>query len=155
MLYFAYGSNMDARELHKHCPSAEFVTVANLPDHRLAFSRYSAEHNTGLADAVPQHAHTVWGVVYDVPEMELGRLDRSEGHDPGRPASENAYLRVQRHVYRDGQEHEPICVWIYLANREPNAPLPNSVYKGLLVDGAKFWHLPPDYIEQLERIENT
>lgn len=155
MLYFAYGSNMDYREMRARCPSAAFVAVAKLPDHRLEFTRYSDTYDCGVADAVPRHGDSVWGVVYDIAEMEWGRLDRSEGYQPGRPAGENHYVREQRHVLREGHPQEPLLVSLYLANREPHTRMPNSSYRGLLLAGARFWHLPEEYVKELEAIETV
>ena len=39
MIYFAYGSNLDFVQMRSRCPSAQFVAVAKLPDHQLAFTR--------------------------------------------------------------------------------------------------------------------
>jgi hypothetical protein len=39
------------------------------------------------------------------------------------------------------------------ATRNPNPPLPNADYKTLLVEGADYWHLPKEYIAELEQIE--
>ena len=153
MYYFAYGSNMDYREMRVLCPSAAFIAVAKLPDHRLEFTRYSETHGCGVADAVPEHGHRLWGVVYDIAEAEFGRLDQSEGYQPGRPAGENHYVREERHVLRDGHQQEPLLVSLYLANREPHMRMPNSSYRGLLLEGARFWHLPADYVQELEKIE--
>jgi hypothetical protein len=35
-----------------------------------------------------------------------------------------------------------------------NPPLPDCDYKGLIVEGARHWQLPIDYIRQLEAIQN-
>jgi len=32
-------------------------------------------------------------------------------------------------------------------------PLPNADYKRLIVEGARFWHLPDDYVREMETIE--
>jgi len=152
MLYFAYGSNMDLRQMRERCPSVRFLAVAKLPGHRLDFTRRSNTRQCGVADVVADDGGEVWGVVYDVAETDLGRLDDSEGYRPGREAHFNSYIRDQRHVLRDGDEKSPLLVWTYVANREPDRPLPNVAYKALIVDGAVFWHLPPDYIEKLRRI---
>jgi gamma-glutamylcyclotransferase (GGCT)/AIG2-like uncharacterized protein YtfP len=153
MLYFAYGSKMEFREMRVQCPSAQFVAVARLPGHRLDFTAYSESHDCGVADAVPDHGDSIWGVVYDIPELEFARLDQSEGYQPGRPASENDCVRGQRHVYRDGDKHQPLLAWLFLAGRKPHSPVPNSTYKGLMVAGARFWHLPEEYVGQLQRID--
>ncbi len=97
----------------------------------------SKYRDCGVADVVPGPWKRVCGLVSDFAEIDFGRLDRSEGFRPG----------------RDGEENQPILAWIYLANRQPKPPRPNAEYKKLLVDGARFWHLPESYREELERIE--
>jgi len=41
MYYFAYGSNMNWTQMAQRCPSARFVSVARLKDHRFAITRQS------------------------------------------------------------------------------------------------------------------
>jgi gamma-glutamylcyclotransferase (GGCT)/AIG2-like uncharacterized protein YtfP len=151
MLYFAYGSNMDWGQMRERCPSARFVCVAELRDHRLAFTRNSQNRGCGVSDAVPERGHHVWGVVYQIDDREIGYLDQAEGFRPGR--SENAYIREERHVYSDGNEQRPLSVFIYFAERQENPSLPNAEYKRLIVEGARYWHLPDAYIQELEQIE--
>ena len=153
MLYFAYGSNMDPGQMRQRCPSAQFVAVAKLPDHRLAFTRHAKDRDCGTCDGVPEPGQDIWGVVLDIPESDLRSLDQSEGYEPGRPLDANCYAREQRQVYRDGNRDEPLLVWLYFANRQPNPPLPNAAYKKQLVDGAKFWRLPEEYQAQLRQIQ--
>jgi gamma-glutamylcyclotransferase (GGCT)/AIG2-like uncharacterized protein YtfP len=152
VLYFAYGSNLDFAQMRERCPSAQFLAKAMLPQHRLAFTRKSTARGCGVADAVPDPAHEVWGAVFSIAETDVAQLDKSEGFVPGRPPSKSAYLREERHVWRDGDKERPLLVSIYLANRQEDPPRPNAVYKKLIVDGAKSWHLPPTYIEQLEKV---
>ncbi len=153
MLYFAYGSNLDLAQMRARCPSAQFIAIGKLPEHRLAFTRKSINRRCGVADAIPDRANEVWGAVFAIGETEVAQLDKSEGFAPGRPPEKNSYLREERHVWREGEKEKPLLVSIYLANRHENPPLPNAAYKKLILDGAKFWHLPPHYVDQLERIE--
>lgn len=155
MLYFAYGSNMDPAQIRERCPSANFVAVASLPKHALAFTRTSQRRKCGVADAVPEEIGVVWGAVFDIPELEIAQLDQSEGYRPGRPANTNAYQREQRRVFREGVEEAPLLTWVYFANREANPPLPSKDYKQLIVRGAHHWNLPPAYIAQLEAIKTS
>jgi gamma-glutamylcyclotransferase (GGCT)/AIG2-like uncharacterized protein YtfP len=152
MIYFAYGSNLDFAQMRKRCPSAQFVAKARLPDCCLAFTRKSIGWGCGVADVRPASGQEVWGVVYNIAETEIGLLDKAEGYRPGRPLEENAYVREQRHVFRDGDAEQPLVASIYIANPQPNPPLPNSDYKSQIVDGARFWHLPGEYVAQLEQI---
>lgn len=138
--------------MRDRCPSAQFVAVAKLPKYRLAFTRKSKDRSCGVADVVADAANDVWGVVFDIPDAEFGKLDATEGFRPGRPLNRNSYNREQRHVLRDGDGDQPLLVWIYLGNAQHNPPPPNPDYKRLLVDGARYWHLPSNYVARLKRI---
>lgn len=151
MLYFAYGSNMECAQMRQRCPSAAFVGVARLADHRLAFSRASRTRGCGVADVVPEAGHSVWGVVCQLSELDVGALDKSEGYRPGR--EKNSYWRRECMVFLDGDESRPVTAQTYFAEREPNPPPPNRAYKALIVSGARYWRLPAEYIAELEAIE--
>ncbi len=136
---------MDWQQMRDRCPSACFVGVALLPDHRLAFTRKSVRRQCGVADAVAEKDSKVWGVVYQIDEKDVGQLDATEGYRPH--GQKNAYERRSRHVFVDGNKKNPLKVGVYFANREDDPPLPNRVYKDLILAGAKHWHLPDDYIQ--------
>src|SRR5918995_5170968 len=90
MLYFAYGSNMNWAQMKARCPSARFVGVALLRDHRLAFTRKSVNRGCGVADVVSEAGARVWGgAVFEVSDLDIGKLDVSEGYRPGR--DKNSY----------------------------------------------------------------
>jgi gamma-glutamylcyclotransferase len=151
MLYFAYGSNMDWSQMRERCPTAQFVCVAKLKDHHLAFTRESQKRKCGVADVIQEEGRDVWGVVYQIDERDIGHLDLTEGFRPGR--TENDYVREERHVFAEGDNKRPVLVSVYFAIKEDNPPKPNVQYKQLIVNGAKYWHLPDAYIQELERIE--
>jgi gamma-glutamylcyclotransferase len=151
VLYFAYGSNMDWAQMRTRCPSATFVGIAKLPDHRLAFTRKSISRKCGVADAVPEVGRNVWGAVVQVAELDIGALDKSEGYRPGR--AKNSYRRHECMVFLDGDEGQPITAQTYFAEREDDPPLPSKAYKDLILSGARYWRLPADYIAELEAIE--
>ncbi|MDW8470210.1 MAG: gamma-glutamylcyclotransferase [Burkholderiales bacterium] len=93
---------------------------------------------------------SVWGVVYQVSELDLEALDEAEGFRPGRAS--NSYWRRECVVYLGGDEGRPLTVQTYFAEREPNPPLPSQAYKALILRGARFWRLPDAYIRELEAI---
>lgn len=150
MLYFVYGSNLDWNQTRGRYPSARFVCKAKLSNHCLAFTRKSKDRGCGVADVLPARGHDVWGVVYQIDECDIGQLDKSEGFRPGRSLEENAYLRTECHVFAEGDKEKPLLVSMYIANKQEKPPLPNAEYKRLIVEGAKYWHIPEDYIRQLE-----
>ena len=150
-MYFAYGSNMDWKQMKERCPSARFVGIATLKDHIVAYTRKSEKRGCGVADIVPSKGHDVWGVVYQIDERDVGKLDRCENYAPGR--EKNGYLREERHIFENGDRKMPLLVSTYVAIKEDNPPPPNAAYVDQLVNGAKFWHLPHDYVRELKAIE--
>ncbi|MGQ0812325.1 MAG: gamma-glutamylcyclotransferase family protein [Nitrospiraceae bacterium] len=153
MLYFAYGSNLDRTQMRERCPSARFVCTARLPQHRLAFTRRSTKWHGGVADVVADSEKNVWGVVYHIDELDVASLDRCEGYQPGRSREENIYVREEQHVFKGGDENKPLAVFLYMVV-DKAGPFPcHTNYKHLIVEGARYWHLPQRYLESLERIE--
>jgi len=150
MLYFAYGSNMDWAQMGERCPSSRFVGIAVLPDHRLAFTRKSVNRSCGVADAVRDTGRKLWGVVYEISDLYIGGLDQAEGYRPGRET--NSYWRRECMIFLDGDEAQPLTVSTYFGDAQRNPPLPNRVYRDLILRGARQWHLPDAYIEELQNI---
>src|SRR5215475_11842143 len=155
MLYFAYGSNMHSAQMKERCPSAKFVCRAKLPAHRLAFTLKSVERGCGVADVLRDDATAVWGVVYELPENELKDLDKDESFRLGRPDDENEYTRENHHVLAEGDAKRPLLVSLYRGHPQLDPPLPSYDYKRLIVEGARHWKLPADYIRELESIQAT
>jgi gamma-glutamylcyclotransferase (GGCT)/AIG2-like uncharacterized protein YtfP len=125
--------------------------MAVLVDHKLAFTRMSTGRECGVADAVPNDGSLLWGVVYEIPDREVGQLDKSEGYRPGR--TKNSYWRRECMVFQEGDEARPLAVFTYLAERQPAPPNPSAAYKELIVSGARWWHLPDSYVRELEQIK--
>ncbi|TDT40396.1 AIG2 family protein [Halospina denitrificans] len=81
MLCFSYGSNMSQRRLQARVPSARFVAVAELPEHRMVFHKRSRADGSAKCDAeyTGQSGDRVIGIVWDIAASEKGDLDRVEG----------------------------------------------------------------------------
>ena len=137
--------------MKQRCPSASFVNVAALFDFRLAFTRKSKNRGCGVADIVSSADSKVWGVIFRIDETDVGKLDASEGYVPGRAT--NAYRRIETRVFADANRDKPMTVWTYEVIDKSEVFKPNDEYKALLVEGARYWHLPDDYIEVLAGLE--
>ncbi len=153
MLYFAYGSNLDCAQMQKRCPSTRFRCRAMLRNYQLVFTRYSKGRGCGVADIVASSGSEVWGVVYEVNEVDLANLDATEGYRPSRKPAANAYNRREAAVLEDGDPQKPLAVLTYFATPQDHPSRPSGDYKRLIVEGARFWNLPSHYLEVLERIE--
>ena len=145
MFYFAYGSNMNWTQMKQRCPSTRFVTVAHLKDRRFAITRRSRRRLCGTADVVPEAGSEVWGILYEIDDCELSVLD----------GFEDGYGREKMAVVPGGDGGRPVEAWVYIAEKEDCPPLPNALYKKLILEGARAWELPQAYINMLEEIEAT
>ncbi len=152
-LYFAYGSNLDVRQMLERCPSTRFKCLALLPNYHVAFMRKSKCRNCGVADIIPDQKHSVYGVVYEITEQEdWDCLDCNEGYKENRARNENAYNRIEINVIVPEKNDESLTVNTYKANEEPGTHRPSAEYKKQIVQGAIFWNFPADYIKELEEI---
>jgi gamma-glutamylcyclotransferase (GGCT)/AIG2-like uncharacterized protein YtfP len=148
MIYFAYGSNMDETRMRKRCPSAQFMFTARLPGFRIAFTRFSLNNRCGAADIIPEPHGAVWGVVYQIKNADRASLDKAEG------VAVRAYKAISVEVCPEGDDAKCFKALTYVVvKKEDPRPKPSAEYKAMLVNGAKAWNLPPDYITGLEKIE--
>jgi gamma-glutamylcyclotransferase (GGCT)/AIG2-like uncharacterized protein YtfP len=142
LYYFAYGSNMNWEQMQGRCPSSKFFSVARLPDYCFAIARHSQLRSCGTANVFPEKGKEVWGIVYDVSDLDLITLD----------GFEDGYRRQKIFVFHSGDGQQPIEALIYIADKEDDAPPPNPEYKRLIVEGAKHWNVPEPYRLMLEQI---
>jgi gamma-glutamylcyclotransferase len=110
MRYFAYGSNMDPERMRKGSISFSQRIRAVLKGYRLEFNKVASRNpQEGYANAVKFEEGIVEGVLYEIPDSDLSRLDRFEGYP-------DHYDRVMIKVeLNDGQKLEAI---IYIAQRD-------------------------------------
>lgn len=78
-LVFAYGSNLDVRQMRARCPSADPLEPAMLRQARLVFGGHSARWGGGVATLVPDPSSVVFGALYRLAPGDLPGLDRFEG----------------------------------------------------------------------------
>ncbi len=155
MLYFAFGSNLDPVQMRERCPAHRVVGMAALHDHRLVFPRFSERWGGGAASVQPAHGRTVWGVVYDLNDEDLARLDGFEhffgANDPG-----SAYDRRAEWVELlradDGSIPRRLRAEIYVARPIRPSP-PSGRYRDAILRGARHHRLPDEAIAGLEALE--
>lgn len=133
---------MNWEQMQHRCPSARFIGVGCLKDHRLAITRKSRRRLCGTADVIEEKGSDVWGIVYDIDEAEFLILDDFED------GYRRELIKILL-VEECGEEQ----AWIYIAEKELCPPPPSAHYKRLMLQGARHWRLPKDYIAYLEQIE--
>ena len=149
MLYFAYGSNMDEQRVKaaNRCPNARFIFTALLSGYRLVFTRDGAS-DTCAADAVPDPASPLWGVVYDITDSDRRQLDAREG------VAIHSYRPKEMLVHPHGDTEQRVMVLTYIAGDPAGIQhAPTRECLDYILRGARRWGLPDDYIAQLEGVE--
>lgn len=140
MLYFAYGSNMLRARLQRRVPSAERVGTAQLSGHQLRFNKIGVD-GSGKCNAhcTGNDKDRVYGVVYEMHEAELPRLDAAEGvrYDRIRVEVEAEGRRLEAATYRAQ------TAWV------DDAMAPYTWYLAFVTEGAMQHGLPGDYTRKI------
>jgi gamma-glutamylcyclotransferase (GGCT)/AIG2-like uncharacterized protein YtfP len=145
VLYFAYGSNMDAGQMRDSCPGARLVHAsARLDGYELDFRRLSQRWQAGACDIVMRERASVFGCVWDLPEHELAKLDAREGVGATPPGYRRLHVTL-------ATEHDAVAAFTYtVVNKTATAIAPAPAYAHLIVQGARELGLPPEYQDQLQ-----
>jgi gamma-glutamylcyclotransferase (GGCT)/AIG2-like uncharacterized protein YtfP len=140
--YFAYGSNMAENVMASHCPDHRYIGRAELPGHRLAFTRRSVRTGTGVADIVPADEQSVWGALYELDEAGLFAIDDKEGNGSN-------YERTLVRVRLDGEvSHTEVLAYAVIDPLDTEVK-PSPEYLDGLVAAAHARGLPADYVRAL------
>lgn len=148
--FFAYGANMNPRQIKMRCSHPVRVSAAFLADYRLGFYGHSAEWDSGMETAVKDHGSRLWGVVYALSDLDWERLDlwqdaRFDGtgrcfHYP----VEVCDLRGCRYEAR-----------MYKLDVRSAMRAPSENYMEHILEGARENKLPPSYLDALLAIKTV
>src|SRR4030042_2975241 len=105
MNYFAYASNLDKKAISQICPGGKARFTADLPNHKLFFVGYSRLLKGGYPSFKQFKGQRVPGVVYEVSEADVKKLDKAEDC----PAT---YNRVNVIVWTDSSEQVEAFTYI-------------------------------------------
>lgn len=146
LYYFAYGSNMSSKRLTQRVPSASFVSTATLFEHDLRFHKKShdgsAKCNAFETSNPDDH---VIGTVFTLQAIEKPALDSAEGLGFGYEVKQ---VEVQ---LRSGQWQS---VFTYYATDIDEMLLPYEWYHTHVINGAREYNLPNDYLTKIEKIKS-
>lgn len=139
--YFAYGSNLYLPRMQRRVPSAMPVSVAELPEYRLAFHKQGRD-GSAKCSIEPAPEESVWGVVYRIDPLERPALDEAEG--PGYELIDISVVTPAEHwmdafTYRARADHV-------------GAGWPFDWYRDLVVQGARNHALPASYIAHIAEV---
>ena len=142
--YFAYGSNLDLRQMKMRCPLSKLVTKGSLSGHGLAFNKYSGGWDGGVADVIRDKDSEVWGLVFEISDSDLERLDRYEGCYKDKPSLYERWKAVID--IPDGQVSD---VWVYTVVKKQEFVQPTLEYLQIIKNAAVRWNFPKAYQQTL------
>lgn len=139
MYYFAYGSNMNHKQMKERCPSSKFLRRVYLDDYKFVYDGYSQTRKGSVANIVELKGGIVWGGLFEINEDNLAALDCHEGY----PKSyDRKTLRVRN---ENNSVHK---AWVYSRIGQKQGR-PSGEYRKTVVRGAKDCNLPEEYIKNL------
>ena len=134
ILYFAYGADIDPREMRQIDERCESMGVARTEGQRLAFTP------DGWANLGPEPGAVAWGILWLVPATHLAAMDAA--------AATRGFVRDVMFVVSPAGPRVPATTY-----RHPTAsggrPQPEAI--AALVAGARAAKLDKAYIAELER----
>ena len=129
MYYFAYGSNLNKKQMQERCPDSKPMFIATLPNYKLVFVGWSRQWRGGVISIKPFRGERVRGAIYEVSEQCLQRLD---GYEAG-------YNRFKVTVF--DEDSEPIEAITYIKAGQIEETQPSKEYLAVIQQGYRDWRL--------------
>ena len=145
--YFAYGSNLDLPQMKRRCPESRLISKGSLSGHSLTFNRFSSGWEGGVADVIQKHDSEVWGLVFEISDSDLERLDRYEGYHKDETSMYERWKAVI-----DTPNGQISDVWVYTVVEKQNFVQPTLEYLQIIKDAAIKWNFPKVYQQDLELV---
>ena len=147
MIYFAYGSNMNLNRLTARVPSAIKIENAVLKGYVFKCNKISVDGSSkGNIVQTGNETDQVWGVVFELLDIEKSLLDRAEGLG-------NGYNELAVVLLSEKGESTNALTYIADSNRVNDNLLPYDWYKNFIVTGSEQNDLPNTYTEMLRAME--
>lgn len=132
MKYFAYGSNLNKKQMQERCPESKPLFTAVLPNYKLVFVGWSRQWKGAVASIKASRGDRVRGAVYEITEQCLQRLDKYEGYPQN-------YNRLKVIVF--GEDDEPIEAITYIKAGQIEEAPPSKEYLAVIQQGLRDWRL--------------
>jgi len=128
--YFAYGSNLNKKQMRERCPESQPMFAATLHHYKLAFVGWSRQWRGGVATIKGSRGDRIPGAIYEVSERDLRRLDSYEGH-PGN------YNRLK--VTVSDEDGNPLEAVTYIKAGQLEETPPSKEYLAIIREGRRDW----------------
>jgi len=130
--YFAYGSNLNHKQMLERCPDSKPGFLATLHNYKLVFVGWSRQWRGGVASIKSFKGERVLGAIYEISERDLRRLDKYEGY----PSN---YNRLKVTVF--SEDGKPIEAITYIKSGQLEETPPAREYLAVIQQGYRDWEI--------------
>tara|TARA_B100000029_G_scaffold512012_1_gene607547 strand:+ start:5498 stop:5941 length:444 start_codon:yes stop_codon:yes gene_type:complete len=134
MLYFAYGSNLNHKQMKKRCKNSKFLKPYNLRSHVLSFSHMTSNAIYGHANIIKKSNSIVPGAIWKISQKDERSLDFYEGVD---------YNYYSKRYFKINKKK----VLVYVQSKY-FLKKPNSTYLHTIIQGYKDCKLNLSYLKK-------
>lgn len=78
--YFAYGTNLNRKQMQQRLPQSQPRFIATLPNYKLVFVGWTRQLRGGVPTIKQSRGDKVLGAIYRISEHDLRLLDKYEGY---------------------------------------------------------------------------
>jgi len=139
MLYFAYGSNMNHKQMRKRCPSSTFISEAYIEGYKFVYDGYSKNWHGPVANIIISNKDILWGGLFEINRDNLAALDCYEGYP-------KTYNRKMINV--TDINGKIVNALIYIRSKPEDIGQPSEKYRNIVVKGASDCGIVDDYIKK-------
>jgi hypothetical protein len=144
MWYFEYGKNLNLNILVKSLGYKPNSKKASLINYRVSFRKRTDNSKTGISDIVRKKGEKVKGVIYEITNSDLNKLDFDNGVFKGH-YSRNLFKVI---VGKNGKKNL-VDAFCYEMPIKRNLCTPSKVYLNQMVKGLREHNIDSDYISLL------
>ena len=121
MLYFAFGSNLNQKQMKKRCKDSKYIGCYSLKNYKLVFRNYFL--GGGVADIQKDKNSTVLGAIYKISKKDEKELDVYEDYP-------KTYIKKYFKIL--GKK----VMFYYMPKKTKHVP-PSKRYLNLIIQGYK------------------
>ena len=130
MLYFAFGSNLNQKQMKKRCNDSKYIGCYSLKNYKLVFRNYYL--GGGVADIQKDKNSTVLGAIYKISKKDEKELDVYEDYP-------KTYIKKYFKIL--GKK----VMFYYMPKKTMHVP-PSKRYLNLIIQGYKDCGYKNNYI---------
>ena len=130
MLYFAFGSNLNQKQMKKRCKDSKYIGCYSLKNYKLVFRNYFL--GGGVADIQKDKNSTVLGAIYKISKKDEKALDVYEDFPK---------TYIKKYFKLLGK----IVMFYYMPKKTMHVP-PSKRYLNLIIQGYKDCGYKNNYI---------